>query len=74
MKDKNKPPKFVPTKDDAIQMELMYQNFMRIAKEHGITEQTMDNIIVGLVRKVFRERQAKNWYKTRLNEVNNGKD
>ena len=67
---KEKPPKFVPTKDDMIQMELMYQNFMNIAKENGITEMTMDNIIVGLVRKVFRERQAKNWYKVKLSELN----
>lgn len=73
MKNKNKPPKFVPTKDDMTQMELMYRNFMQIARGNGITEQTMENIVVGLVRKVFRERHAKNWYKTKFNELN-GKD
>lgn len=73
MKDKNKPPKFIPTKDDVNQMEETYQHFMEIAKRNGITEKTTSDIIIGLVRRLFKERHAKNWYKTRLIELN-GKD
>lgn len=60
----NKPPKFVPTKSDANQMEQIYEFYMNVAKENGINEKTVSDIIIGLVRKLYKERHAKNWYKS----------
>lgn len=66
----NKPPKFNPTKSDLIQMEEVFNHFMKIADEQGISRKTIEAVVLGLVRRLFKERQAKNWYKTMLAEKN----
>lgn len=66
----NKPPKFNPTKSDLLQMEEVFNHFMKIADEQGISRKTIEAIVLGLVRRLFKERQAKNWYKTMLAEKN----
>ena len=62
----NKPPKFKPTKEDTKQMEEVYNHFMQIALDNGISEKTMSDIILGLVRRMFKERHDKNWYKAMM--------
>ena len=66
----NKPPKFNPTKSDLLQMEEVFNHFMKIVDEQGISRKTVEAVVLGLVRRLFKERQAKNWYKTMLAEKN----
>lgn len=68
----NKPPKFNPIKSDLIQMEEVFNHFMKIVDEQGISRKTVEGVVLGLVRRLFKERQAKNWYKTMLAEKNLG--
>lgn len=66
----NKPPKFNPTKSDLLQMEEVFNHFMKIVDEQGISRKTIEAVVLGLVRRLFKERQAKNWYKTMLADKN----
>lgn len=66
MKDKNRPPKFRPDKGTLKQMREMYDFYMGIAYRDGISEQTLDNIITGLVKRIFEANHDKNWYKNEL--------
>ncbi len=64
----NRPPKFNPTKSDLIQMEEVFNHFMKIADEQGISRKTVEGVVLGLVRRLFKERQSKNWYKAELSK------
>jgi len=64
-----RPPKFKPAKGDLKQMREMYEFYMGLVKRDGLTEQTIDNIVAGLVKRVFEANYGKNWYKAKLRET-----
>ena len=74
MRNVEKPPKFKPTKDDKKQLEATYQHFLDIVEKYGgVCEKcakTMDEVLVRLVTRLFRERHDKNWYKVKLSQLN----
>lgn len=64
-----KPPKFNPANGDLKQMKQMYDFYMDIALRDGMNEQTLDNILAGLVRRVFEANYEKNFYKAVIREI-----
>jgi hypothetical protein len=64
-----KPPKFNPANGVLKQMKQMYDFYMDIALRDGMNEQTLDNILAGLIRRVFEANYEKNFYKAVIREI-----